>query len=191
MKNIKGSKSEKNLLASFAGESQARNRYTFFAEKARKEGYEQIAAIFEETADNEREHARRFFSFLEGGEVEIQAGYPAGVVGDTAANLAAAAAGEHMEWTKIYKEAGDIAEQEGFKEVAYVFRAIAAVEAEHEKRYLKLMGNVKAGTAFKKDREILWKCRNCGHVHKGKEAPGRCPTCAYPQSYFEEVAENY
>lgn len=191
MKSIKGSKTEKNLLASFAGESQARNRYTFFAEKARKEGYEQIAAIFEETADNEREHARRFFSFLEGGEVEIRAGYPAGIVGDTASNLEAAAAGEHMEWTKLYKEAADIAEQEGFKEVDYVFRAIAGVEELHEKRYLKLLGNVKAGKVFKKDKEVLWKCRNCGYIHKGKEAPGRCPTCAYSQAYFEEAAENY
>jgi len=190
-KSLKGTRTEQNLLKSFAGESQARNRYDFFASVARKEGYEQIAAIFEETADNEKEHARRFFSFLEGGDVEIQAAYPAGVIGDTAANLAAAAAGEHMEWTNLYQEAADVAEQEGFKDVAYVFRAIAGVEEQHEKRYLKLLDNVKTEKVFKKDKEITWKCRNCGYIHKGKEAPGRCPTCTYPQSHFEEAAENY
>ncbi|MBN2282992.1 MAG: rubrerythrin family protein [Deltaproteobacteria bacterium] len=191
MKSVKGTQTEKNLLAAFAGESQARNRYTFFAEKAREEGYEQIAAIFEETADNEREHARRFFSFLPGGDVEIQAAYPAGVVGTTAANLKEAAAGEHMEWSKLYKEAADLAEKEGFKEVAYLFRAVSSVEVEHEKRYLKLLKTLTSGTVFKKGRTVTWKCRNCGYIYKGPSAPKRCPTCTYPQAYFELQAKNY
>ena len=190
-KSIKGTKTEKNLLASFAGESQARNRYTYFAGVAKKSGYEQIAAIFLETADNEKEHAKRFFKLLEGGELEIQAAYPAGVIGDTASNLEAAADGEHLEWTKLYKEAEDTARKEGFEEVAKQFKEIAEVEEEHEKRYRKLLKNIKEGKAFKKDTVVKWKCRNCGYVHEGKEAPDECPACAHPQSYYEVVCENY
>ena len=190
-KSIKGTKTEKNLLASFAGESQARNRYTYFAGVAKKAGYEQIAAIFLETADNEKEHAKRFFKLLEGGEVEIQASYPAGVIGDTAANLEGAAAGENLEWTKLYKEAADIAQQEGFEEVAKQFKDIAKVEAEHEKRYRSLFKSVKEGKIFKKDAVVKWKCRNCGYIHEGKEAPNECPACAHPQAYYEIVCENY
>ena len=190
-KSIKGTKTEKNLLASFAGESQARNRYTYFAGVAKKAGYEQIAAIFLETADNEKEHAKRFFKLLEGGEVEIRASYPAGVIGDTAANLEGSAAGENLEWTKLYKEAADIAQQEGFEEVAKQFKDIAKVEVEHEKRYRNLFKNVKDGTVFKKDAVVKWKCRNCGYIHEGKEAPNECPACAHPQAYYEIACENY
>ncbi len=190
-KSIKGSKTEKNLLASFAGESQARNRYTYFASVAKNAGFEQIAAIFLETADNEKEHAKRFFKFLEGGEVEIQASYPAGAIGDTAANLEAAALGENLEWTKLYKEAEGVARKEGFGEIADVFREIAEVEEEHEKRYRKLLKNVKEKKVFKKDTVVKWKCRNCGYVHEGKVAPDNCPACAHPQSYYELLCENY
>ena len=190
-KCLKGTQTEKNLLASFAGESQARNRYTYFAGAAKKAGYEQIAAIFLETSDNEKEHAKRFFKLLEGGEVEIQASYPAGVIGDTAANLAGAAAGENMEWTKLYKEAEETARKEGFEEVAKQFKEIAEVEEEHEKRYRKLLKNIKEGTVFKRDRAVKWRCRNCGYVHEGNEAPGTCPACAHPQSYYELICENY
>ncbi|GBE34908.1 rubrerythrin [bacterium BMS3Bbin06] len=190
-KSIKGTKTEKNLLASFAGESQARNRYTYFASVARKAGFEQIAAIFLETADNEKEHAKRFFEFLEGGDVEITASYPAGVIGDTVANLKAAADGENLEWTKLYKEAETTAREEGFQEIAVLFKEIAEVEEEHEKRYRKLMKNVKEGTVFKKDTVVKWKCRNCGYVHEGKEAPRKCPACAHPQAYYELLSENY
>ncbi len=190
-KSIKGTKTEKNLLASFAGESQARNRYTYFASVARKAGFEQIAAIFLETADNEKEHAKRFFKFLEGGDVEITASYPAGVIGDTAANLKAAADGENLEWTKLYKEAETTAREEGFQEIAVLFKEIAEVEEEHEKRYRNLMKNVEEGTAFKKDTVVKWKCRNCGYVHEGKEAPQKCPACAHPQAYYELLSENY
>ena len=190
-KSIKGTKTEKNLLASFAGESQARNRYTYFASVAKKAGYEQIAAIFLETADNEKEHAKRFFKLLEGGEVEISAAYPAGVIGDTAENLQAAAAGENLEWTKLYKEAEETARQEGFEQVAAQFKEIAEVEEEHEKRYRKLMKNVKEDMVFKRDTVVKWKCRNCGYVHEGKEAPAECPACAHPQSYYELLSENY
>ena len=190
-KSIKGTRTEKNLLASFAGESQARNRYTYFAGVAKKAGYEQIAAIFLETADNEKEHAKRFFKLLEGGEVEIRASYPAGVIGDTAANLEGSAAGENLEWTKLYKEAADIAQQEGFEEVAKQFKDIAKVEVEHEKRYRNLFKNVKDGTVFKKDAVVKWKCRNCGYIHEGKEAPNECPACAHPQAYYEIACENY
>lgn len=191
MPSIKGTQTEKNLLASFAGESQARSRYTMFAKKAKKEGYEQISAIFMETAENELEHAKRFFRLLEGGELEITAGYPAGVVGTTAENLEASAAGENMEWTKIYKEAGDIAEQEGFPEAAAQFRNIALVEEKHEKRYRTLLAKVKSGTVFKRDSPVSWKCRNCGYIMEGTEPPEVCPTCNHPRAYFEEVAENY
>ena len=190
-KSIKGTKTEKNLLASFAGESQARNRYTYFASVAKKAGYEQIAAIFLETADNEKEHAKRFFKLLESGDVEITASYPAGVIGNTAANLAAAAAGENLEWTKLYKEAEDIARQEGFEEIAVQFKEIAEVEEQHEKRYRKFLKNVKEGKVFKKDTVVKWKCRNCGYVHEGKEAPKECPACAHPQAFYEVLCENY
>ncbi len=190
-KSIKGTQTEKNLLASFAGESQARNRYTYFASVARKAGYEQIAEIFLETAENEKEHAKRFFKLLEGGEVEIKASYPAGVIGDTAANLKAAAAGENLEWTKLYKEAEKMAEKEGFPEIAKQFKEIAEVEAHHEKRYRKLLANIVNGTVFKKDVVVKWKCRNCGYIHEGKNAPDKCPACDHPQAFYEVLAENY
>ncbi|MEW6593141.1 MAG: rubrerythrin [Candidatus Hadarchaeota archaeon] len=189
--DLKDSKTEKNLLAAFAGESQARNRYTYYAEVAKAEGYEQIAAIFEETAWNERAHAQREFSFLEGGEVEIQAAYPAGVIGDTAANLKAAAEGEHYEWTLMYPEFERVARDEGFTEIAEVFKEIGEVEEQHEKRYLKLLKNLEEGKVFKKDRAVKWKCRNCGYVHDGASAPEKCPACGFPQNYYEMMAENY
>ncbi len=191
MANLKGTKTEKNLLASFAGESQARNRYTYFASVAKEAGFEQIAAIFLETADNEKEHAERFFKFLEGGDVEITASYPAGTIEDTAANIEASAAGENMEWTIIYKEAAEIARSEGFEEIASVFKEIAEVEEQHEIRYRKLLKNLKEGRVFKKDTVVKWKCRNCGYVHEGKEAPMECPACAHPRSYYELFCENY
>jgi len=190
-KELKGSKTEKNLLTAFAGESQARNRYTFFAEAARKEGYEQIAAIFEETAWNERAHAQREFEFLKGGEVEIQAAYPAGVIGDTKANLKAAAAGERYEWGHMYPEFEKIAREEGFDEIATVLKEIGEVEEQHEKRYLALLKNVTEGKVFKKDRLVKWKCRNCGYVHEGASAPEKCPACGYPKSFYELLCENY
>lgn len=189
--NLKGSKTEKNLLASFAGESQARNRYTYFASAAKKEGYEQISAIFLETADNEKEHAKRFFKYLKGGMVEITASYPAGVIGTTLENLAASAQGEHEEWTVLYKEAAETAREEGFKEIAVQFEEIAEVEEKHEQRYLKLQENIKNKTVFKKDTEVEWKCRNCGYIHRGKEAPDICPACKHPQAYYELNATNY
>ena len=191
MIDLKGTKTEKNLLASFAGESQARNRYTYFASVAKKAGYEQIAAIFLETAYNEKEHAERFFKFLEGGDVEITASYPAGVIDDTAANLEASAAGENMEWTEIYKEAEEMASKEGFGEIASLFKEIAEVEEQHEIRYRKLLKNLKEGKVFQKDSVVKWKCRNCGYVHEGKEAPKECPACAHPQGYYELFCENY
>ncbi len=190
-KSIKGTKTEKNLLASFAGESQARNRYTYFAGVAKKAGYEQIAAMFLETADNEKEHAKRFFKLLEGGDLEIAASYPAGVIGDTQVNLEASAAGENLEWTKLYKDAEDTARQEGFEKIAVQFKEIAEVEEQHEKRYRKLLKNIKEGKVFKKDKVVKWKCRNCGYVHEGKEAPEECPACAHPQAYYELLIENY
>ncbi|OGC36080.1 rubrerythrin [candidate division WOR-1 bacterium RIFOXYB2_FULL_48_7] len=191
VKSLKGSQTEKNLLKSFAGESQARNRYTYFASVAKKAGFEQIAAIFLETADNELEHAKKFFKFLEGGAVEITATYPAGVIGDTAANLAAAADGEKEEWTVLYTNFAKIAKDEGFDEVAIIFKEIAEVEEQHEKRYRALLRNVKGGTVFRKDIPVKWRCRNCGYVHEGKEAPLKCPACSHPQSYYELLAENY
>ncbi len=191
MKSVKGTKTEKNLLASFAGESQARNRYTYFASVAKKAGYEQISAIFLDTADNEKEHAKRFFKFLEGGELEITASYPAGVIGDTAQNLEAAANGENTEWTVLYRDAEKTAREEGFSEIADVFKEIAEVEEEHEKRYRALLANVKNGKVFKKDKPVKWHCRNCGYVHEGAEAPKLCPACAHPQAYYELLAENY
>jgi len=191
MANLKGTKTEKNLLESFAGESQARNRYTYFAGVAKKAGFEQIAAIFLETAYNEKEHAKRFFKFLKGGDVEITASYPAGVIEDTVANLEASAAGENLEWTKIYKEAEEIARKEGFGEIASVIKEIAEVEEQHEIRYRKLLKNLKEYKVFKRDTEVRWKCRNCGCIHEGKEAPKECPACAHPQSYYELFCENY
>nr|MDO8076822.1 rubrerythrin family protein [Candidatus Freyarchaeota archaeon] len=191
MKSLKGTKTERNLLTAFAGESQARNRYTYFASQARKEGYEQISAIFLETADNEKEHAKRLFKFLEGGEVEISAAFPAGVIGDTKENLKAAAAGENYEHTKMYPEFAKIAEEEGFEEIASVFRAIAVAEKQHEKRYLGLLKNIEEGKVFKKDKVVKWKCRNCGYIHEGTEAPEECPACAHPRAYFELLTENW
>ncbi|MCX6565622.1 MAG: rubrerythrin family protein [Candidatus Aminicenantes bacterium] len=190
-KSLKGTQTEKNLLASFAGESQARNRYTYFASAAKKEGYEQISAIFLETAENEKEHAKRFFNFLEGGAVKIMASYPAGIIGDTAQNLKASADGEQEEWSMIYKDFAGTAEAEGFAEIATTFRMIARVEKEHEARYRKLLANVTGGKVFKKDGPVRWMCRNCGYVHEGPEAPTQCPACLHPQAFYEVKAENY
>ena len=190
-KSIKGTRTEQNLLKSFAGESQARSRYTFFASVAKKEGYEQIAGVFMETAEQEKEHAKRFFKFLEGGMVEITASYPAGMIGTTAENLAAAAAGENEEWVDLYPAFADIADEEGFKEIAVAFRMIAKVEAEHERRYRQLLANVEANKVFEKDEAIMWQCRNCGFVFEGKKAPAKCPACAHPQAYFQILAKNY
>jgi rubrerythrin len=191
MNSLKGTRTEKNLLKAFAGESQARNRYTFFASKAKKEGYEQIAGIFLETAENEKEHAEVFFKHLEGGDVEITAAYPAGKIGETAENLLASAEGEKLEWGTLYPNFEKVAREEGFTLVAESFEEIAEVEEEHEKRYRKLLENVKNSTVFKRDTVVKWKCRNCGYVHKGKEAPEICPACKHEQSYYELLAENY
>jgi rubrerythrin len=191
MKSLKGTKTEQNLLKSFAGESQARMRYDYFAKQAKKEGLEQIAAIFEETALNEKEHAKRFFKFLEGGMVEITAAYPAGVIGTTMENLKAAAEGENEEWTELYPMFANIAEEEGFKTVAAAFRMIAEVEKAHEARYLKLYKNLDEGMVFERDGVIVWKCRNCGYLHEGKKAPKTCPACLHPQAYFEITEINY
>jgi len=191
MKSLKGTKTEKNLLAAFAGESQARNRYTYFASQAKKEGYEQISALFLETADNEKEHAKRFFKFLEGGDVEITAMYPAGIIGTTKENLKAAADGENHEHTKLYPEFAAIAKEEGFTEVAAAFRSIAVVEKQHEARYRKLLQNVEQGMVFKKEKVVRWKCRNCGYIHEGKTPPVKCPACEHPESFFEILEENY
>jgi rubrerythrin len=188
---LKGTRTEKNLLAAFAGESQARNRYSFFAGVAKKEGFEQISALFLETADNEKEHAKRFFKFLEGGMAEFTAAFPAGVIGTTVQNLKASAEGEHEEWTKLYPEAADIAQQEGFPDVAAVFRSIAKVEVDHEKRYLKLLENIEKGRVFRKEKTTTWKCRNCGYHHEGPDAPDVCPACLHPRSFFEIWMENY
>ena len=188
---LKGSKTEKNLLTAFAGESQARNRYTYFASQAKKEGYEQIASIFLETADNEKEHAKKEFKFLQGGEVEITGSFPAGVIGDTAANLKEAAGGENYEWTEMYPEFAKVAEEEGFPEIAGVFKSIARAEEQHEKRYLALLKNIENGKVFKKDNVVLWRCRNCGYIHEGEEASTECPACAHPKSYFELLGENW
>ena len=191
MASLKGSRTEKNLLKSFAGESQARNRYTFFASAARKEGYIQIQRIFEETAANEKEHAEVFFKYLEGGEVEITAAYPAGKIGTTEENLLAAAEGELLEWGTLYPDFAKVAKEEGFLDVAESFEEIAEVEEEHEKRYRKLLENVKNGTVFKRDEEVEWHCLNCGYIHHGKEAPEVCPACQHPQSYYELHIPNY
>lgn len=191
MDSIKGTKTEKNLLMTFAGESQARMRYTYFAKVADKEGYKQIAAIFLETAEQEREHAKRMFKYLEGGMVEITASFPAGVIGTTAENLEAAAAGEHEEWTSLYQHCADVALEEGFKEIATMYRMIAKAEAIHEERYLQLLERVKTETVFSRDKEIEWMCRNCGYVYIGKSAPKTCPSCLHPQSYFEPRNTSY
>ena len=190
-KSLKGTRTEQNLLKAFAGESQARNRYEFFAKQAKDEGYEQIADIFLKTASQEKAHAKRFFKFLEGGEVEITACYPAGKIGTTAENLKAAAAGENEEWTKLYAEFSEVAKSEGFTEVAVAFKMIAKVEAEHEKRYLKLLNNLETGHVFAKDAKGRWQCRNCGYVHEGTKAPDKCPACQHPQAFFEVMEENY
>ena len=191
MISLKGTKTEKNLLTAFAGESQARNRYTYFASKAKKEGYEQIAGVFLETADNEKEHAERLFKFLEGGEVEISASFPAGIISETKENLGSAAAGENYEHTKMYPGFAKIAEEEGFLEIAAVFRAIAVAEKQHEKRYLVLLENLEKDRVFKREKVVRWRCRNCGYIHEGTEAPEKCPACAHPKAYFELLGENY
>ena len=191
MSALKGIKTEQNLLKAFAGESQARMRYDYFAKQAKKEGLEQISGIFAETALNEKEHAKRFFKFLEGGMVEITAMYPAGKIGSTLENLKAAAEGENEEWTELYPEFAKIAEEDGFKEVAVTFRMIAKVEKAHEDRYVKLYNNLEEGKVFEKDNKIIWKCRNCGYLHEGNEAPETCPACLHPQAYFEIKEDNY
>lgn len=191
MKSVKGTETEKNLLKSFAGESQARTRYTFFASKAKKEGYEQIAGVFAETADQEKEHAERFFKFLEGGMVEITASYPAGVISTTLDNLREAAAGEYEEWSDLYPSFAKVAEAEGFPEIARVYRNIAKVEAEHEARYKTLLARVEADKVFEREEAIEWQCRNCGYVHTGTEALEKCPSCDHPKAYFEPKKTNY
>jgi len=188
---LKGSRTEKNLLAAFAGESQARNRYTYFASKAKADGLEQISFIFTETADQEKEHAKRLFKFLEGGEVEITAAFPAGVIDETEANLRAAAAGEHYEQAEMYPGFAQIAEEEGFGDIARTFRSIAVAEKQHEKRYVALADNLAAGRVFKRDEPVTWRCRNCGYLHEGPAAPKVCPACEHPQAHFELLGENY
>ena len=188
---LENTRTEKNLLKSFAGESQARNRYTFFASVAKKEGFEQIAGIFQETADNEKEHAEIFFKYLEGRDLEIQASYPAGKIGTTSENLLESAIGEKAEWEVIYPEFEKIAREEGFEDVANSFKEIAEVEKRHEARYRKLLSNVEGGKVFKKDEVVRWKCRNCGYIHEGKEAPDECPACRHDKSYYELWVENY
>ena len=190
-KSVKGTQTEKHLLTSFAGESQARMRYTYFASVAKKEGYEQIAAIFTETADQEKEHAKRMFKWLEGGKVEIVASYPAGVIGSTKENLKAAAEGENEEWTMDYPHFADVADQEGFPDIAVMYRRIAEAEKGHEERYLALLKNIEEGTVFKKSEGVVWQCRNCGYIFVGKEAPELCPACLHPQAYFEVKKNNY
>ncbi len=190
--DLKGSQTEKNLLTAFAGESQARNRYTYFASQAKKkDGFDQIAFIFEETANQEKEHAKRLFKLLEGGEVEVTASFPAGVVGSTLENLKASAAGENYEHTEMYPGFAKVAREEGFNNIAAVFEAISVAEKQHEKRYLDLAANIEAGRVFKRDTEVVWRCRNCGYVHTGKEALETCPACVHPQAHFELLGENY
>jgi len=191
MMELKGSRTEKNLLTAFAGESQARNRYTYFASQAKKEGFVQISTIFEETANQEKEHAKRLFKFLEGGEVEITAAFPAGVIGKTMDNLKASAAGENYEHTEMYPGFAETAGKEGFDDIAAVFEAIAVAEKQHEKRYNELAANIEAGRVFKRDSEVVWRCRNCGYIHAGKEALEACPACTHPQAHFELLGENY
>ena len=191
MASLKGTRTEKNLLTAFAGESQARNRYTYFASAAKKEGYVQISEIFTETANQEKEHAKRLFKFLEGGEVEIIAAFPAGVIGTTLENLKEAAAGEEYEWTQMYPDFAAIAKEEGFDAIAMVFEMIAIAEKQHDKRYVDLAANIEAGKVFKKETSVKWRCRNCGYVHEGKEAIEMCPACAHPQAHFEVLVENW
>ncbi len=191
MASIRGTETEKNLLKAFAGESQARNRYTYFSSVAKKEGYVQIADIFAETADQEKEHAKRFFKFLEGGAPEIIACYPAGVIGTTAENLKSAAEGENEEHTELYPQFAAKAREEGFPAVAIAFDKISIAEAQHEKRYRGLLKNLEEGTVFKKDGKVYWRCRNCGYIHEAQEAPGTCPACIHPQAHFEILAENW
>ena len=188
---LKGSKTERNILTAFAGESQARNRYTYFAAAARKEGLQQIADIFEETANQEKEHAKRFFKFLEGGELEVTASFPAGVIGTTLENLNAAAAGEHHEHTEMYPGFAQVAREEGFEQIANVFEAISVAEKQHEKRYRDLAANREAGRVFRRDGKVVWRCRNCGYLHEAAEAPDICPACAHPQAHFELLGENW
>jgi rubrerythrin len=190
-KSIKGTRTEKNLLKAFAGESQATNRYEFFAKVAKNEGYEQIAEIFQKTANQEKQHAKRFFRFLEGGEVEITASYPAGVIGTTAENLKAAAMGENEEWTDLYPAFSEIAKEEGFPAIAAAFKIIAKVEAEHEKRYLRLLKRIEDNEVFKRSESTRWECRNCGYIHEGTNPPENCPACQHPKAFFEEKSENY
>ncbi|MGB9885604.1 MAG: rubrerythrin [Moorellales bacterium] len=191
MPSLKGTQTERNLLLAFAGESQARNRYTFFASQAKQEGYEQIAAVFLDTADNEKEHAKRFFRFLEGGEVEIAGSFPAGIIGTTAQNLAASADGERHEHAELYPEFARVAEAEGFPEVAAVFRAVSVSERGHEERFRALLANLEGKRVFAREAKVVWRCRNCGYLHEGPSAPEVCPACAHPQAYFELKAENY
>ncbi|MDQ7784296.1 MAG: rubrerythrin family protein [Desulfomonilaceae bacterium] len=191
MADLKGSQTEINLITSFAGESQARNRYTYFSSQARKEGFVQIALVFEETANQEKEHAKRFFSQLQGEDVVVSAPFPAGIVAGTAENLRAAAAGENHEWTDMYPGFAKIARQEGFETAAKIWEAVSIAEKQHEKRYLGLLRNIETGKVFKKDREVVWRCLNCGYLHEGIEAPTSCPACAHPQAYFELPAENW
>lgn len=191
MGSLKGTQTEKNILTAFSGESQARNRYTYFASKAKKEGYVQISAIFEETANQEKEHAKRLFKMLEGGEVEISATFPAGVIGTTLENLEEAAGGENYEHTVMYPEFAKKAREEGFPDIAGIFMAIANAEKQHEKRYRDLMANISAGRVFKRDEKVTWRCRNCGYLHEGTEAPETCPACAHAQAHFELLGENY
>jgi rubrerythrin len=189
--SIKGTQTEKNILTAFAGESQARNRYTYYSAQARKEGYVQISAIFEETANQEKEHAKRLFKLLEGGEVEITGAFPAGVIGTTTENLAEAAGGENHEWTVMYPEFAKTAREENLDHIAFIFEAIAVAEKHHEKRYLDLKANIEAGRVFKRDESVTWRCRNCGYLHEGTEAPEVCPACAHPQAHFELLGENW
>ena len=191
MKSLKGTKTEKNLLIAFSGESQARNRYTFFASKAKKDGFVQISKIFEETAAQEKEHAERLFKFLEGGDVEVTASFPAGIIASTADNLKSAAAGEDHEWQEMYPSYAKIARAEGFEEIADVMEHIAVAEKQHSKRYKALRQNILDGKVFKKDGKIVWRCLNCGYIHEGDSAPEKCPACAHPQDYFEVLGENW
>jgi rubrerythrin len=189
--SLKGTRTEKNILTAFSGESQARNRYTYFASQAKKEGYEQISSIFEETANQEREHAKRLFKLLEGGAVEITASFPAGTICTTAENLVEAAGGEHYEWNEMYPGFAKVAREEGFENIAAIFESIAVAEKQHEKRYLTLTSNVEKGKVFKRDAKVVWRCRNCGYLHEGKDAPEVCPACAHPRAHFEILGENY
>lgn len=191
MAELKGSQTEQNLLKSFAGESQARNRYTYFSSQAKKDGYVQISDIFTETANQEKEHAKRFFSFLEGGELEITAGFPAGVVGSTLDNLKASAAGERFEYTELYPGFAQVAKDEGFAAAAMVWEMVSVAEKQHEKRYVELAGNIEADRVFKRDEVVVWRCRNCGYLAEGAEAPAMCPACAHPQAHFELLGENW